>query len=213
MKIITTKKVFTSMFVLAIAFMFTGSASAAMLVRQLEQGMSGADVTSLQSFLAQDNSIYPQGLITGFFGPLTKSAVSNFQSRNGIATVGRVGPITLSAINAQMNNPVSMGDVRAATIFNVSVARSNNSAIVSFNTDEAVRGSVYYSSSLLTINESLHDVSINGNVTMTDNTLRTKQDVNITGLSSNTTYYYVIYTKDPSGNVQITWPSTFTTTP
>src|SRR6185436_15994829 len=72
------------------------------LNRELQKGMSGSDVSALQTFLAQDNTIYPQGLVTGYFGPLTFSAVSNFQSRNGIATVGRVGPITLAEINRQM---------------------------------------------------------------------------------------------------------------
>jgi len=65
------------------------TANAATLTRQLELGMRGDDVSSLQTFLAQDVTIYPQGLVTGYFGSLTKSAVSNFQARNGISTVGR----------------------------------------------------------------------------------------------------------------------------
>src|SRR6185436_11962914 len=75
-------------------------ASAATLDRQLEFGMSGSDVSTLQTFLALDTSIYPQGLVTGYFGPLTRAAVINFQAKNGIATVGRVGPITLVALNS-----------------------------------------------------------------------------------------------------------------
>ena len=58
--------------------------SADTLYRQLQVGSRGADVSSLQTFLAEDPSVYPQGLVTGYFGFLTKSAVSNFQSNNGM---------------------------------------------------------------------------------------------------------------------------------
>src|SRR3989338_7152445 len=77
-------------------------APAATLNRQLQVGMSGSDVSALQTFLAADVTLYPQGLVTGYFGNLTKAAVSNFQSRNGISPVGRVGPVTLAVLNAQM---------------------------------------------------------------------------------------------------------------
>ena len=40
-------------------------ASADALYRQLSIGMSGSDVSSLQTFLATDSTIYPQGLVTG----------------------------------------------------------------------------------------------------------------------------------------------------
>src|SRR3989338_1055953 len=72
------------------------------LNRQLEVGMSGSDVSAIQAFLAQDSSIYPEGLITGYFGYLTKAAVVRFQSRNGISAVGRIGPVSLPVFNAQM---------------------------------------------------------------------------------------------------------------
>lgn len=52
-----------------------------LLSKNLRQGMSGSEVTKLQTFLAQDSSIYPQGLITGYFGPLTTAAAKRFQER------------------------------------------------------------------------------------------------------------------------------------
>ncbi|MCL9971914.1 MAG: peptidoglycan-binding protein, partial [Candidatus Pacebacteria bacterium] len=51
---------------------------AATLERQLEVGMTGTDVSALQTYLAADPTLYPQGLVTGYYGFLTKSAVSNF---------------------------------------------------------------------------------------------------------------------------------------
>jgi peptidoglycan hydrolase-like protein with peptidoglycan-binding domain len=43
--------------------------------------------------------VYPERLVTGYFGNLTKSAVSRFQELNGLAAVGRVGPLTLKKLN------------------------------------------------------------------------------------------------------------------
>lgn len=181
-------------------------ASAATLTRSLDVGMSGPDVSTLQTFLATDVTIYPQGLVTGYFGFLTKSAVSNYQSRNGIDTVGRVGPITLASINAQMN-----GDTSAAIISNVGVTVQSNSAVLHWYTNEPTHGLVYFSASPMAESETLTDATIQGSTAMTDSGLRNQQDVMLSGLQSNTTYHYVIYTKDAAGNVQITDQTTFRT--
>lgn len=95
----------TSLVVIIMTIAVTAShARADTLYRELEVGMSGPDVSSLQTFLTQDKTLYPEGKVTGYFGSLTKKAVRNFQSRNGIKMIGRVGPLTLTAINAKMNN-------------------------------------------------------------------------------------------------------------
>ena len=62
--------------------------------KDLGLGSKGEDVERLQKLLAQDTSVYPEGLITGYFGNLTVQAVKNFQSKYGISQVGRVGPQT-----------------------------------------------------------------------------------------------------------------------
>ncbi|HEY4505646.1 MAG TPA: peptidoglycan-binding protein [Candidatus Paceibacterota bacterium] len=185
-------------------------ASAATLYRQLELGMSGSDVRDLQTFLAQDVTIYPQGLVTGYFGFLTKAAVSNFQVRNGIANVGRVGPITLVAINAQMLGGVTTG-ASAPMITGLNVAVSSNGATVNWNTNEFSKGVVYYSTSPLVTYERTNSVDVSGSTAMTDTNFKSSQSVSISGLSANTTYYYMVYTTDQGGNVSVSWPSTFHT--
>ncbi|MDO8522262.1 MAG: peptidoglycan-binding protein [bacterium] len=74
----------------------------------MKRGSSGADVTRLQQFLAQDKTVYPEGTITGTYGPLTEKAVQRFQAKNGIASsgtpdtgYGAVGPRTATAIAAR----------------------------------------------------------------------------------------------------------------
>lgn len=187
------------------------------LYRQLSTGMSGADVTALQTFLAQDRTIYPQGLITGYYGYLTQSAVSNFQSRNGIATAGRVGPATLPVLNLQMNNGmnnnsgVGVTGGAAPSIMNVSINSSRNNASVSWVTNEYAKGMVYYSTSPLITYERVNSVDVSGSTAQSDSNMRTSQNVSLQGLQSDTTYYYLIYTTDEQGNVSVTWPASFQT--
>ncbi len=66
--------------------------------RSLYLGLYGEDVKDLQEFLSKDSLIYPEGLTTGFFGPLTKRAVERFQEKWEIDIVGIVGPITRAKI-------------------------------------------------------------------------------------------------------------------
>ncbi len=206
-------KKITTIAVMAMMMVLPFISSAATLTRQLELGMSGNDVSSLQTFLAVDPTIYPQGLVTGYFGSLTKSAVSNFQSRNGIAIVGRVGPVTLTAINSQMNGtPTTSGGDVAPLILNNSVSTGANTATVSWSTNELAKGVVYYSNVPLTTYENANSVNVSGSVAMTDGNMHSSQNVSVYGLQANTTYYYMIYTTDQSGYVSVTWPATFRTT-
>jgi len=47
----------------------------------LRVGSEGNEVTELQKCLAKDPNIYPEGEITGYFGPKTKAAVTKFQEK------------------------------------------------------------------------------------------------------------------------------------
>ena len=69
------------------------------LTQQLREGMTGEDVELLQEILATDPDVYPEGLVTGYFGSLTKNAVKRFQKIADIEQVGVVGPKTLARIN------------------------------------------------------------------------------------------------------------------
>lgn len=71
----------------------------AQLVATLAFGSQGDQVKILQTLLAADAAIYPEGLITGFFGRLTGEAVKRFQKKHGIEIAGIVGPRTLKKIN------------------------------------------------------------------------------------------------------------------
>jgi len=57
------------------------AAPVAAFKRNLSFGETSDDVTALQEFLAKDPEVYPRGLVTGYFGPLTKAAVIRFQEK------------------------------------------------------------------------------------------------------------------------------------
>lgn len=196
----------------ALFFIAPTATEAAMLYRQIDLGMTGTDVRELQTYLAQDTSLYPSGRVTSYFGSLTAAAVARFQTRNGLSAVGRVGPLTIVALNNQMNGvSMSGADVYAPAISGLSATANNNSASVSWNTNESARGIVYYSASPLAVSETLHAVSVNANSVMTDSNMRSSQMVSVPNLQSNTTYYYMVHSADAENNVSVSWPSTFRT--
>ena len=51
------------------------------LSTNLGQGDRGEPVTLLQTWLSQDPAIYPEALVTGYFGKLTTAAVIRFQNK------------------------------------------------------------------------------------------------------------------------------------
>ena len=56
----------------------------------LREGMTDEDIKKIQELLATDSSIYPEGKVTGFFGPLTRQAIMRFQARHGATSTGLI---------------------------------------------------------------------------------------------------------------------------
>lgn len=54
----------------------------------LQRGMRSEEIADIQEILKTDPKIYPEGLVTGYFGPLTQVAVRRLQVRCGIAQTG-----------------------------------------------------------------------------------------------------------------------------
>lgn len=75
-------------------------------IGQLDPGSRDGEVRLLQEFLAKDPSVYPEGLVTGYYGPLTTAAVGRFQRKYDIYPSGHVGPETAAKINELIKTPV-----------------------------------------------------------------------------------------------------------
>lgn len=81
------------------------SAPKTLFTRYLIRGSSNAEVRTLQGFLAKDKTLYPEGTVSGYFGPATERAVQRFQekynlAKKGIPGYGTVGPKTRSFLNS-----------------------------------------------------------------------------------------------------------------
>jgi peptidoglycan hydrolase-like protein with peptidoglycan-binding domain len=171
--------------------------------------MQNADVTSLQTFLSATPAWYPSGLVTGYYGSLTTAGVTAFQTANNLDPVGRVGPLTLAAINAQMGGTVSTGtgtsgDVYAPIMTPEVVTSSTNSFTVSWTTNENASDRVMFGTVWPFIYASASGATAPG--------YSTTGNITVTGLQPNTTYYYVIQLTDSPGNLQETIGKPVTTT-
>lgn len=126
------RKLLVSMLVIALVLSITTVASAEttttspavdaylaqlQILRSLSQGMSGDDVKLLQAALAADPDIYPEGLVTGYFGALTSKAVRKYQQKNGISAIGVVGPMTRAHLLKKIKDSID-DDVIANVVDN-----------------------------------------------------------------------------------------------
>lgn len=68
------------------------------LARNLSQGTRGDDVRGLQEFLSAEG--YLSTGATGYFGPLTQTAVATWQAAEGVPAVGVFGPVSRERIKA-----------------------------------------------------------------------------------------------------------------
>lgn len=73
--------------------------------QSLYRGSRGPQVTILQEFFRKDSQLYPEGIVSGYFGPATERAVKRFQKKyslasEGVPGYGYVGPKTKAKLNA-----------------------------------------------------------------------------------------------------------------
>lgn len=77
----------------------TTAATPPQFSRDLFEGKQGEDVKTLQMYLNK-HGFYPEALITGYFGLLTKAAVMRYQRLNEITPIaGYIGPITREVLS------------------------------------------------------------------------------------------------------------------
>jgi hypothetical protein len=182
-KTLQMKKFTTSIlsFALALSVVAPVAASAQMttpFTSNLTVGSTGPAVVSLQSFLVAKGLLtMPAGVSMGYFGGLTKAAVSAYQMSKGILpAAGYFGPITMGYVNADMSGMSNGGTTGGTTtstpgcpagaLFN-SMTGASCSSTTTTTTNSGVEGSV--------------DVRLAA--TPTDNAnIRTSTDVPVYGL-------------------------------
>ena len=188
--------------------------AAAQITDTLGIGDSGSQVTELQTYLASDASIYPEGLITGYYGSLTAAAVQRYQcahdivcsGTSGSTGYGHVGPRTLASLQIAMGGSVTTppsGDISAPIMSDYQVSTSSNSATIAWTTNENARARVMYGTSWPFLYATA-PYAVDAN-------FDTIHSVTINGLIPNTHYYFVRESVDPSGNVMWTTANGFNT--
>lgn len=84
------------------------------ITKTLRRGDTGDEVRKLQELLKSDPEIYPEGLVTGYFGPLTERAVKRFQEKHSqdilsplglFGGTGIVGENTIAILNKLAATP------------------------------------------------------------------------------------------------------------
>ncbi len=90
----------------------------------LRQGATGADVTALQNALLKAGVKVPGGA-DGFFGPATKSALTAYQSRAGLATSGEVDAATAASLG--MTTPAATTPAATSSTAALSVGARGDS--------------------------------------------------------------------------------------
>jgi hypothetical protein len=70
--------------------------------KTLYKGMKDPQVKDLQEMLAycESSDIYPEKVVSGYYGSLTEAAVKRFQKKYGISPVGTFGPVTRAKANS-----------------------------------------------------------------------------------------------------------------
>ncbi len=84
------------------------------LYRGVSDTSTGGEVTKLQEILVEDSSVYPERLVTGYYGPLTEKAVQRWQAKHGVVASGSaattgygvVGPQTRAKISIVCPTPI-----------------------------------------------------------------------------------------------------------
>jgi len=199
--------------------------ASAMITSQLDFGDQNGEVTELQTYLATNASIYPSGLVTGYFGALTQAGVQRFQTAQGIVSsgsptttgYGRVGPQTMARINSLLGSaPGPFYWDTVPVLSAVSVQTAQTSATINWSTNEATQGQVYWATTPLQFNEATgpgQTPYVSGALATDAGGLQTNHIVTISNLQPNTLYYYLVRAIDSAGNISIVWPTTFLTRP
>lgn len=132
------------------------SSSCPNIGRSLKVGSTGDDVARLQAFLARDPSIYPNPVVSGYFGSLTQAAVQRWQVKYNIVSsgtpattgYGMVGPRTAAAI-ALLCSTTSNANAAGGYI---TVSPVSGSAPLNVNIAANVNTTLSCSGSLYTLN-------------------------------------------------------------
>lgn len=81
---------------------YGGATTCSLPVAGTKIGYQDESVKVVQEVLKTDKSVYPEGLVTGYYGPLTARAVTKFQTKVGLPATGVLDTETKERIEAKL---------------------------------------------------------------------------------------------------------------
>ena len=94
-------------------------------VETLKRGDKDIEVEHLQEVLARDEGLYPEKLITGYFGILTEQALKKFQKRHNLSQTGITDSATQQKLSIVSRSSVKLEIPEDMIIFNRNLSRGN----------------------------------------------------------------------------------------
>ncbi len=94
-------------------------------VEVLKRGDKDIEVEHLQEVLARDEGLYPEKLVTGYFGTLTEQAVKKFQKRHNLSQTGITDPATQAKLSIVSRASVKLEVPEDMIIFNRDLSRGS----------------------------------------------------------------------------------------
>ncbi len=86
-------------------------------VEVMKRGLKDIEVEHLQEILARDEHLYPERLITGYFGSLTESALKRFQQKHRLPQTGITDKATQAKLNIVSQSTVKLSTAEDLALF------------------------------------------------------------------------------------------------
>ena len=196
--------------------------------KALRRGMTGEEVKELQQFLKKFPDIYPEGLVTGYFGSLTEAAVKKLQQKQGIEPAGNVGQKTLDKLNELVTEGAGASGIAPPGILTAPGIQKKLCATTTPDTIAPVISDLIATSTTATTTQIKWTTNEKANskvwyglttpvITATPTAIVSSSDfvlaheLTLTGLTATSTYYYVAVSADPSGNATTSAEKSFMT--
>jgi len=127
----------------------TGTTTSYDFTTDLTVGSTGADVSALQQLLINAGDLTAVSAPTGYFGPLTKTALAKYQAAHGIKPpAGYFGPITRAFLSSNnVSTGTGTGTTGTGTTGTGTVTTPATGLSVSLASDNPVAGSLISSAS------------------------------------------------------------------
>lgn len=149
-----------------------------LLINSLAKGTRSDEVKTLQTLLAKNSRIYPEGYITGYYGVLTSAAVERFKNAHAVPSI-------------------FVESISTPRIFGIAATNTPTTMTIVWKTDVPTSAKIWWGSPGPLDSERMTPVS----------TFALSKDHSakfVGGIFSSTTYAFIIAVSDADGNTSTT---------